>query len=384
MQQKAQLVVVGAGFSGAVLAHHLAVAGFKVSVYDQRLHVAGNCHTCRDEQTGILVHKYGPHIFHTDNQTTWDFIDRFGGLQRYNHAVFVNQNSRIFRLPINLHTINQFFDKAMSPAQAEEFLAKKLIQNDTPVNFEEQALALIGEELYEAFIKNYTIKQWGTDPKYLPAHLILRLPVRYNFDDNYFKHSLQGIPSNGYTKIVENLLNHPNIHVTLGNKFYSHQVANYDHAFVTAPIDEWYNFCEGRLNYRTLVFEEIRMLGDFQGCPVMNYSDLSVPFTRITEHKHFAPHENFDNTIIYKEYSRQCGKHDIPFYPTRLEGDKHILRKYIERADADSKVSFLGRLGTYRYIDMDAAVEEAAESARQFIRLKQSNQSIPAFFKRPL
>jgi UDP-galactopyranose mutase len=377
--------IVGAGFSGAVLARELALKGHEITIFESRNHIAGNCHTKRDPELGIMIHTYGPHIFHTDNEVVWNYVNKFSEFVPYINRVKAIYKNQIYSLPINLHTINQFFQKTFNPKEAELFLnsiAKKDIQ--TPQSFEEQALAFIGKDLYEAFFKEYTLKQWGKHPNQLPASILKRLPVRFNYDDNYFNHRFQGIPKEGYTSLVEMILNQPNITVNLNCHFEKNQQNNFDHVFYTGPIDGWFNYSQGRLGYRTLDFEREIHDGDFQGCAVMNYCEKKIPYTRITEHKHFSPWEKNSKTIVFKEYSRHCEKDDIPFYPIRLLDEKEILHHYIELAKNEKKVSFLGRLGTYRYLDMDVTIAEALDAFDIINRKLKNNEEIPPFFVTPL
>lgn len=291
----------------------------------------------------------------------------------------------VYSLPINLHTINQFFGKALSPAEAQTFLES--IGDSSifdPQSFEEQALRFVGKNLYEAFFKGYTKKQWGREPSELPASILKRLPVRFNYDDNYFNHKYQGIPKDGYTALVERMLDHPKITVQLNTKVSRGQAQGYDHVFYSGPIDEWFDCCEGRLGYRTLDFEEIRVDGDYQGCAVMNYGDESVPFTRIAEHKYFAPWETHEKSVAFKEYSRACEPGDIPYYPIRLIGEQELLKKYVAMAREEKGVSFVGRLGTYRYLDMDVTIAEALQAADAFLAAKANNDPVPAFFVEPI
>ena len=378
------VLIVGAGFSGAVVAHSLALDGFNVVVADDRDHLGGNCHTYRDDASGVMVHKYGPHIFHTDDAEVWDFVNRFATFKPYVNRVKTTVSGKVYSLPVNLHTINQFFDKSFSPEQAAEFIADISEEIESPQNFEEQALAFVGSDLYEAFFKGYTKKQWGVDPVELPASILKRLPLRFNYNDNYFAHRFQGIPEEGYNHIIEKLLDHPSIKVELGKKISRADVCDFDHVFVSGPLDAWFDYSEGELGYRTLDFDEIRAEGDFQGCAVMNYGDESVPYTRISEHKHFAPWESHDKTIAFKEYSRACGRDDIPYYPIRLVNEKAILQKYIDLARNEKNLSFIGRLGTYRYLDMDVTIREAMDAAKCFIAADKKGLSVPVFFVEPL
>lgn len=372
------ICIVGSGFSGATLANRLANAGFKVTVFEAREHLGGNCHTERDAKTGIMVHRYGPHIFHTNNKFIWDYINRFGELRPFTNRVKAIFDGCVYTLPINLLTINTFFRKAMSPSEAEAFINNVCFKEiDDPKNFEEQALRFIGKELYEAFFKGYTRKQWGIDPTLLPASILKRLPVRFNYNDNYYSSNYQGIPTEGYTAIITNMLDHENITIAVNSRFRIDHKNSFDHVFYTGPIDEWFQHALGKLTYRTLDFVEERHPRDFQGTAVINYSDENVPWTRITEHKHFAPWESYDSTIIFKEYSRACGLSDIPYYPVRLAHDKSVLEAYYHLAAQQTGVTFVGRLATYRYLDMHIAIEEAYSISERFIAHVNSTTPLP-------
>lgn len=360
--------VVGAGFSGAVIGRMLAAKGIKVSIFDSRSHVAGNCHTERDTDTNVLVHKYGPHIFHTDNEEVWCFLNKFDEFMPYTNRVKAQTQGRVFSLPVNLLTINQFFNKTFSPSEAFSFIQTHSDKSiSEPVSFEDQALKFVGKDLYNAFFKGYTQKQWGLSPKKLPASIIKRLPLRFNYDDNYFNHKFQGMPKSGYTAIVEKILSHENITVHLNTYFDPARISEFDHVFWSGPIDAFYKLRYGSLAYRTLDFVKETHNGDYQGCAVMNYCDEQVPYTRISEHKHFAPWESHEKTVIFKEYSRECKEGDIPYYPIRLVDEQKMLNDYLELAQKETKVTFVGRLGTYRYLDMDVTIAEALDVSRKFI-----------------
>lgn len=380
-----KIIIIGAGFSGAVIANRLADAGIPCHVVDSRHHIGGNCHTERDVETGVMVHRYGPHIFHTDNRDVWDFITQFGEFMPYVNRVKSTVDGAVYSLPINLHTINQFFGKALSPAQAEELLESLGDSSIAdPKTFEEQALRFVGRDLYEAFFYGYTKKQWGLEPSTLPASILKRLPVRFNYDDNYFNHKYQGMPREGYTALVERMLDHPLITLTLGQQIGRDDVASYDHVFYSGPIDGWFGFTDGRLGYRTLDFEPIRADGDLQGCAVMNYGNEDVAYTRIAEHKHFSPWETHERTIAFREFSRECRPEDVPYYPIRLVEEQQLLRRYVELARSENGVSFVGRLGTYRYLDMDVTIAEALNAAEVALTSIKSGQPIPAFFVEPI
>ncbi len=364
----ADLLIAGAGFSGAVAARQLAEAGFRVQIVESRGHIAGNCHTERDPETGILIHRYGPHIFNTNEEQVWNWIRQFGEFGLYINRVKACTDRGIFSFPLNLHTLNQFFGKQMTPSEAKAFvgaLGDSSIQ--TPANFEEQALATVGPDLYEAFFKGYTLKQWGVDPTELPASLLKRLPIRFNYDDCFYEKTCMGIPKEGYTRIVERILDHPKITVALNTPFEHRMLDAVKHGIFTGPIDAYFGYCEGRLGYRTVYWERTDGTGDAQGCAVMNYPTLSVPFTRIHEHKHFAPWETHQRTVTFTEYSKETEEGDEPFYPKRLAADKRILTRYLARARDLPNVTFLGRLGTYRYLDMDVTILEALKASERLI-----------------
>lgn len=357
--------MAGAGLSCAVIARELAEAGHRVTVFDKRAHVAGNCHTERDPASGVLLHVYGPHIFHTDDEEVWALVNRYMKFRPYVNRVKATTGGRVYSLPINLLTINQFFGKTFSPSEARAFIESRADRSIVePQSFEEQALRFIGRELYEAFFKGYTLKQWDVDPKRLPASILKRLPVRFNYDDNYFFHRFQGMPEEGYTPMVQRLLDHPGIGVHLGEGLTAADVKRFDHVYWSGPLDGYFGFDEGRLPYRTLDFERFEGEGDMQGCAVMNYTDASVPYTRITEHKHFAPWESHERSVCYREYSRACGEQDIPYYPVHLTEGDQLLQRYQARAQAEAKVTFVGRLGTYRYMDMDVTIRAALDVAK--------------------
>jgi len=380
-----KILCVGAGFSCAVIARELAEQGHVVTVIDQRSHVAGNCHTQRDDETGIMLHVYGPHIFHTDNQEVWDYINKYGEFKPFINRVKAVSKDSVYSLPINLHTINQFFNKQFNPKQAQEWIEKQAdLSIEEPVTFEEQAMRFIGKDLYHAFFYGYTKKQWGLEPKELPASILKRLPVRFNYDDNYFSHHFQGMPSEGYTKIVENILNHKNITVDLNTCFDKSMLSQYDHVIWSAPLDSWFDYQYGRLGYRTLDFEKVTDDGDFQGNAVINYCDQEIPFTRISEHKHFSPWEQHEKTVYYKEFSRLCAENDIPYYPIRLINDKDLLVKYVELAQQENDVTFVGRLGTYRYLDMDVTIAEALVTAKKLLKSFELNQKAQSFYYDPI
>ena len=386
-----KFLMVGAGLSGAVIGRMLAEQGHEVIVVDSRSHIGGNCHTERDAETGVMVHIYGPHIFHTDDAEVWDYVNGFEPFLPYKNRVKttsmgVSGDREVYSLPVNLHTINQFFRRTMRPEEAHAFITGE--QADTsiedPQTFEEQAMRFVGKDLYEAFFKGYTMKQWGCHPSELPASILKRLPVRFNYDDNYFFHKFQGMPENGYTAMIGKILDHEGITVKLETVFDRSQADEYDHVFYSGPLDGWFDYELGRLGYRTLDFERFTHDGDYQGCAVMNYGEVDVPYTRITEHKHFAPWESHEGSVCYREFSRAAEPGDIPYYPVRQVEEKALLADYVKLAEETPGVTFVGRLGTYRYLDMDVTIREALDTGRVFVADLSAGRTPKAFYQPPL
>jgi UDP-galactopyranose mutase len=377
-----RFLIVGAGFSGCVLAQQLVSAlDCTIEIWDERNHLGGNCHTQRDEDTNIMTHQYGPHIFNTDKKYIWDYVNSFVEFRPYVHRVKAKSGNAIFSMPVNLHTINQFFNKNFTPNEARDFLETKADKTITdPQNFEEQALSFIGRELYEAFFYGYTKKQWGCEPKELPASFLKRIPVRFNYDDNYHTNIFTGIPVDGYTAVMEKMIDNPAIQIILNKKFIpGSDSIGFDHVFYTGPIDAFFNYQFGRLGYRTVTFEKSIAVGDFQGSSQINYCEEKIPYTRITEHKHFTPWENHEKTICFTEFSKETGTDDLPYYPKRLAADKELLVQYRMLAEAQNGVTFLGRLATYRYMDMHHVIDEAMGMAKQFLLNLKEEKKLPVF-----
>ena len=376
-----RFAVAGAGFSGAVIARQLAEAGHEVVVFETRHHVAGNCHTERDPLTGVMVHRYGPHIFHTGDERVWSYVNRFGTMMPFNHRVRTTVQGCVYLLPVNLLTINQLFGTTLGPDDAQAFIAAQADSSiGEPRNFEEQALKFMGRRLYEAFFLGYTRKQWGLSPTEIPASVLRRLPLRFSYEDSYFNHPHQAIPRDGYTAVVAAILDHPRVEVALSTPYDAAERRGFDHSVWSGPLDAWFSHRYGRLGYRTLDFEEIRASGDHLGCAVMNYGDLEVPYTRVAEHKHFAPWEDHAGTVCFRETSRLAGEDDTPYYPIRLADDKSVLRRYLDAARAERGVTFVGRLGTYRYLDMDVTIAEALAAADGILDAVAHDGPIPSLF----
>ena len=367
------LLVVGSGFYGLTIAERAAVElGLKVLVIDRRPHIGGNAYSANDPETGIEVHEYGAHLFHTSNTHVWEYVNRFTAFTNYQHRVYTNFRNEVFPLPINLGTINQFFRSAHSPDEARALIAEQASEFSTSeaANLEQKGISLIGRPLYEAFIKEYTAKQWQTDPTELPADVISRLPVRYGYDNRYFNDKYEGLPVDGYTAWIERMADHPNIEVRLDTDFFDtdteafkgNAVGNIPVVY-SGPIDRYFDYAGGELAWRTLDFErEVLPVGNFQGTPVMNYADAAVPFTRIHEFRHFHPeraHYPTDKTVIMREFSRFASRDDEPYYPVNTSADRSSLLAYRELQKGEKNVVFGGRLGTYQYLDMHMAIAAA-------------------------
>lgn len=367
----ADLVVVGSGLFGLTVAQQMAERGRRVLLIDRRSHLGGNAHSEIDPDTGIEVHKYGAHLFHTSNPRVWEYVNRFTGFTSYVHRVYSNHRGEVYPLPINLGTINQFFRSALTPDQARALIREQAAElgGREPANFVEKGVSLIGRPLYEAFIAHYTAKQWQTDPEQLSADIITRLPVRYTYDNRYFNDTWEGLPVDGYAAWLARMADHPNIEVRLGVDFFDadqpvckDQVVGNVPVVYTGPVDRWFGYAEGRLGWRTIDLEEERLdVGDFQGTSVINYPDADVPFTRILEFRHFHPEREMaaDRTIIHREYSRFAEGDDEPYYPVNTPEDRARLLRYRDLATREKDVLFGGRLGTYKYFDMHMAIGAA-------------------------
>lgn len=363
---KYDLIVVGAGLFGLTVAERVANEyGKRVLIVERRDHIGGNCYSERDPETGIEVHKYGAHLFHTSNKRVWEYVNRFTSFTGYQHRVFAMHNGQAYQFPMGLGLISQFFGKYYSPEEAKKLIAEQASEIDTAdaTNLEEKAISLIGRPLYEAFIKNYTAKQWQTDPKKLPASNITRLPVRYTFDNRYFNDTYEGLPVDGYTAWLEKMVASELIDVQLSTDWFEVR-DQYEGIPVvyTGPVDRYFDYSAGRLGWRTLDFEwETLDVKDFQGTPVMNYNDADVPYTRILEFRHFHPERNYesDKTVIVKEYSRAAEEGDEVYYPINTPEDREKVAKYRELVEKEDGVLFGGRLGTYHYLDMHMAIASA-------------------------
>jgi UDP-galactopyranose mutase len=365
-----QYVIAGSGFFGAVMAERIAtVLDEPVLVLEQRAHFGGNSFSETDPQTGIEYHRYGTHLFHTSSDEVWSWINGFTKFNNYRHRVMTRHAGRMYTMPINLMTLNNFFNVDLKPAEVPDFIkarANKEIFPD-PKNFEEKAISLVGRELYEAFIKGYTAKQWETDPTQLPAQIITRLPVRFNYNDFYFNDIYEGLPLDGYHAIFARIFAHPKIKIVCNCDFFDVRPSIAPDATIiyTGPIDRYFDYRLGQLGWRTLDFEiERPAMEDYQGASVVNYPDMDVRFTRIHEFRHLHPERRYSktSTLIMREYSRFASSQDEPYYPINTQADRALYDKYAALAAQEPNVIFGGRLGTYRYLDMHQAVGAALKS----------------------
>lgn len=365
------VIVVGSGLYGLTVAHRCAQElGLRVAIVERRHHIGGNAYTETNAETGIEVHTYGAHLFHTSNERVWQYVNQFTSFTNYQHRVFINHQGVVYPMPINLGTINQFLGKDLSPDQARAWVLEQSAELvGEPKNLEEKAISLIGRPLYEAFVKGYTAKQWQTDPTDLAAGIIARLPVRYTYNNRYFNDTYEGLPTDGYTAWLERMADHPLIDVHLNTDFFDPQqplnkaasVGNIPVVY-TGPMDRYFDFELGELTWRTLDFDtEVVQTGDFQGTSVMNYADESVPYTRILEYRHFHPERDYqqDSTVITREYSRFAKREDEPYYPVNSTKDRDRLKAYRDLTKGENQVHFGGRLGTYQYLDMHMAIGSA-------------------------
>ena len=364
----ADLVIVGAGLFGLTIAERCANdLGLRVLILDRRHHVGGNAYSAPEPETGIEVHQYGAHLFHTSNERVWEYVNRFTKFTGYQHRVFTKYDGQVYSFPMNLGLINQFFGKSHTPDEARALVAEMAGEIDTKdaKNLEEKAISLIGRPLYEAFVKGYTAKQWQTDPKELSPDIISRLPVRYNFENRYFNDTYEGLPVDGYTAWLERMVDHPKIEVRLNTDFFEvrDEYVGKVPIVYTGPVDAYFSNAAGELSWRTVDLEvSVQETGDFQGTSVVNYADEDVPYTRILEFRHFHPERDWypkDKTVIVHEYSRFAESGDEPYYPINTADDREKLLRYRELAKAEPNVLFGGRLGTYKYLDMHMAIGSA-------------------------
>ena len=366
------LVVVGSGLFGLTIAEQAASRwGLRVAIVERRSHLGGNAYSEIDPETGIEVHKYGAHLFHTSNERVWEYVNRFTSFTSYVHRVWTTVDGVVYPMPVNLGTINQFFSAAYGPDEARALIAQQAAEVDGQeiTDFESKGVSLVGRPLFEAFFKNYTAKQWQTDPKDLPASIISRLPVRYNYDSRYFNDKYEGLPVDGYTAWMERMVASDLIDVYLDTDFFDPENPLNKAAVVgkvpvvyTGPVDRYFDYSAGDLSWRTVDFEkEVVDTGDYQGCSVMNYGDIDVPFTRIIEFRHFHPERDYpdEKTVIFREFSRFADHGDEPYYPVNTAQDRERLEQYRELMKNEDRVFFGGRLGTYKYLDMHMAIASA-------------------------
>ena len=362
---KYDYLIVGAGLFGSIFAREAADRGKKVLVIDKRPHIGGNIYT--EDIEGIQVHKYGAHIFHTNSKKAWDYVNRFAEFNRYTNSPVANYNGELYSLPFNMYTFNKMWG-VVTPDEAREKIAKQreAAGITEPKNLEEQAISLVGTDIYETLVKGYTEKQWGRKCTELPAFIIKRLPVRFTFDNNYFNALYQGIPTEGYTKMIEGMLE--GIEVRLNVDYFESKEelsALAEKTVFTGAVDAYFDYCYGPLSYRSVRFEtEVLDTDNFQGNAVVNYTDSETPYTRIIEHKHFV-FGTQEKTVISKEYSREWDIGVEPYYPVNDDANNALYERYKALADNESRVIFGGRLGQYKYYDMDAVILAALEATEK-------------------
>lgn len=365
---KYDYLIVGAGLFGAVFAYEATKKGKKCLVIDKRDHIAGNIYT--KETENINVHQYGAHIFHTSDRKIWDYVNSFADFNNYINSPVAVYKDELYNLPFNMNTFSKMWN-IKTPSEAKAIIEKQIeeLNITEPQNLEEQALSLVGTDVYEKLIKGYTEKQWGRDCKELPAFIIKRLPLRFTYDNNYFNDRYQGIPIGGYTKIVEKMLEGSDVLLDTDYfEFIKDNEGIADKVLFTGMIDEYYDFCYGHLEYRTVRFEtEVLECDNYQGNAVVNYTDREVPYTRIIEHKHFEFGKQ-EKTIISREYSTEWEPGMEPYYPVNNERNNDLFEKYKALADKEEKVIFGGRLGNYKYYDMDKVIIAALEAVEKYVR----------------
>lgn len=365
---KYDYLIVGAGLFGAVFAYEATKKGKKCLVIDKRDHIAGNIYT--KETENINVHQYGAHIFHTSDRKIWDYVNSFADFNNYINSPVAIYKDELYNLPFNMNTFSKMWN-IKTPSEAKAIIEKQIeeLNITEPQNLEEQALSLVGTDVYEKLIKGYTEKQWGRDCKELPAFIIKRLPLRFTYDNNYFNDRYQGIPIGGYTKIVEKMLEGSDVLLDTDYfEFIKDNEGIADKVLFTGMIDEYYDFCYGHLEYRTVRFEtEVLDCDNYQGNAVVNYTDREVPYTRIIEHKHFEFGKQ-EKTIISREYSTEWEPGMEPYYPVNNERNNELFEKYKALADKEEKVIFGGRLGNYKYYDMDKVIIAALEAVEKYVR----------------
>jgi len=353
---KYDYLIIGSGFFGSICAYELNKKGYKVCIIEKRTHIGGNCYT--SVKKGIHIHEYGPHIFHTSNEEVWRWINQFTSFNNFKNTPIAKYKDELYSLPFNMWTFNKLWG-VISPSEAINIIEKQSAHIGEPINLEEQAIKLVGVDVYEKLIKGYTEKQWGKCAKELPKEIIKRLPVRFTYDNNYFNDKYQGIPEAGYTPIFEKLLE--GIDIRLNTDYFTDKLPEHSKVIYTGPIDRFYGYRFGELEYKTTKFEHVLKEGisNYQGVAVMNYTEKEIPYTRVIEHKHFNPVDTSHTWITY-EYPEQYSSHTTePYYPVNDASNTEKYKKYKELADREKNIIFGGRLAEYKYYDMHQVIEVA-------------------------
>ena len=357
-------LIVGSGFFGSICARELTNAGYKCLVIDKRNHIGGNCYT--ENKDNINIHTYGPHIFHTSNEEVWKWINQYAEFNNYINTPVANYKGEIYSLPFNMWTFNKLWN-VTHPDQAKVIIAEQSNEIEEPTNLEEQAIKLVGRDVYEKLIKGYTAKQWRKDPKELPASIIKRLPVRFTYDNNYFNDKYQGIPIGGYTQIFEKLLN--GIDVKLGVDYFKDELPEHNKVIYTGPIDKFYNYQFGELEYKSTFFDHRKVMTDnYQGCAIMNYTDIDTDYTRIIEHKYFEKSQSEVSHITFEYPQEYKADKTDPYYPVNDFENNSKYQKYKELADSEKNIIFGGRLAEYKYYDMHQVIESALKCINKILQ----------------
>lgn len=363
---KFHIGITGTGFAEAILARELAESGkYRITIFDEHQNLGGLFHTFRDEETGIMIHRWGPRIFHTKSEELWNYMNSWGRFENYNVQVQSNTLNGIFNFPINLLTLNQFFSKKLGPIEAQDFLGSLSESHiSVPENLEEKYLKKFGKAIYHNFFYQFLKKWWGTEPRNLSSTIEEDILLRFNYNSCYYDGPYQGVPVSGHTEIIRRILDHQNIEVRLGQSIEENKKRDFDHIFWSGPMDQFFHHQFGKLTYRTFNYERVLDYQDYQGTAIIHFCEEDIPFTRTIEFKHFMPWERHEKTIVYKEYSTNSGEFDVPQLSVRTPLDLQRLRQYQELSQHFERVTFIGPIGTYRNLELEAQISESLNLAK--------------------